>query len=424
MSYKKQFASSIVLVLLIFSLITFVGASSTMWSQTYGGASSDVAYAFIKTSDGGYAIAGGTESFGAGGADFWLVKADSSGNMEWNQTYGGENDDCANALIESSDGGYVLAGGTDSFGAGLYDFWLIKTDATGNMEWNQTYGGEEDDCAYTLIEASGGGYVLAGETSSVGAGEVDFWLIKVDSSGNMEWNQTYGGTAYENVYAIVEVSDGGYVLAGETETFSTLGYDCWLIKTDAAGNMEWNQTYSGESSTGGSAFVQTSDGGYALAGGAASVDGADYDFWLVKTDANGTLLWTQTYGGESYDVAWSIAEASDGGYLIAGGTSSFGAGVYDFWLVKTDETGNMDWNQTYGGESYDVAWSIAEASDGGYILVGETSSFGAGDSDFWLVKTDENGIIPEFPSWILVPLFVTATMVAMLYKKKLKHTIT
>jgi hypothetical protein len=183
LSKKLFLASAVLFVLASLLFIGSVGASSEMWSQTYGGADQEVAHSLVETSDGGYALAGYTNSSGAGHDDFWLVKTDANGNMEWNQTYGGVESDVANSLVETSDGGYALAGWTASFGAGDNDFWLVKTDANGNMEWNQTYGESEEEVAYSLVEASDGGFAIAGYTGSFGAGEADFWLIKTDEYG-------------------------------------------------------------------------------------------------------------------------------------------------------------------------------------------------------------------------------------------------
>jgi predicted secreted protein len=216
-------------------LINSVVESLELWSQTYGGTggtNDDLAYSLVETSDGGFALAGGTYSFGAGDCDFWLVKTDANGNMEWNQTYGGAAYDRAFTLVETSDGGLALAGNTGSFGAGDYDFWLVKTDANGNMEWNCTYGGTNGDSAHSLVETSDGGLALAGNTGSFGAGGDDFWLVKTDANGNMEWNQTYGGAAYDNARSLVETSDGGLALAGYTQSISTRDYDFGLVRTD------------------------------------------------------------------------------------------------------------------------------------------------------------------------------------------------
>jgi hypothetical protein len=185
-------------------------------------------------------------------------------------------------------------------------------------------------------------------------------------------------------------------------------------------NIEWNQTYGGIHADVAHSLVKTSDGGYALSGYIQSSGVYESrDFWLVKTDSEGNMMWNKTYGGKDWDTAHSLVETSDGGYAIAGYTGSFGAGEYDFWLVKTDLFGNMEWNQTYGGTDWDVAHSLVETSDGGYVIAGNTESFGAGEDDFWLVKTDEYGIVPEYSSWILPSLFLTATLVIVINKKRL-----
>jgi len=359
----------------------------TEWNKTYGGTSHDYAWGLVQTVDGGYALAGYTYSFGAGYYDFWLVKTDSAGNMQWNKTYGGTNSDWAYALVQTSDGGYAIAGYTDSFGAGLSDFWLVKTDSAGNMQWNKTYGGIGGDCAYALVQTSDGGYALAGVTFSFGAGDEDLWLVKADAAGNMEWNKTYGGTYSDGAWALVQTVDGGYALAGYTYFYGAGGYDFWLVKTDSAGNMQWNKTYGGTGEDKAFALVQTVDGGYALAGRTSSFGAGSVDFWLVKTDAAGNMQWNKTYGGTSHDDAWGLVQTVEGGYALAGVTYSFGAGNGDFWLVKTDAAGNAQWNKTYGGTNKDWAYAFVQTVDGGYALAGYTYSFGAGSSDFWLVKT-------------------------------------
>jgi hypothetical protein len=407
----KNFTLTVALSgLLMFSLVIPVGASLTGWSQTYGGTENDGALSLLQTSDGGYAMAGFTRSFGAGMDDFWLVKTDEAGGMQWNRTYGGAGSDIAVCLIETSDGGYALVGYTESFGAGSNDFWLIKTDKAGNIQWNQTYGGADGEYAFSLVETSDGGYTIAGYTRSYGAGRDDFWLIHVDSTGNAEWNQTYGGWDDDGTIFMVHTSDGGYALAGMTESF---GYgsdrdDFWLVKTDSSGNMEWNQTYGGAIREYGFCLVQTSDGGYAMAGCTCSFGAGSHDAWLVKADALGNLEWNRTYGGADVDGVTSLIQTSDGGYMLAGCTCSYGAGKGDFWLIKADEAGAMQWNRTYGGAEFDIASSLVATSDGGYTIAGYTYSFGAGNSDLWLIKTDEQGVIPEFSSW--TPILLALTM--------------
>jgi hypothetical protein len=341
--------------------------------------------------------------------------------MEWNKTYGGADHDIPHSLIQTADGGFALAGET-RLNLGHPDFWLVKTDAKGDMEWNQTYGGISIDRANSLIQTSDGGYALAGETSSFGAGEWDSWLVKTDANGNMEWNQTYGGTHGDNAISVVETSDGGFALAGNTDSFGAGTVNFWLVKTDGLGNMEWNRTY-GESDTNFVfSMIKTSDGGFALAGDLHSHDAGVENFWLVKTDGSGNMDWNQMYGGADVDIAFSLVETSDGGYVLAGETKASPAGDFDFWLVKTDTLGNEEWNRTYGGANDDFANSVVQTSDGGYAIAGDTLSFGVGDHDLWLIKTNEQGV-PEFPSWIILPLFLIATMVVIIYRNRLRRKI-
>ena len=424
---NRVLLGTLLLVLLCASLIFSAKADSTMWSQTYGGTDIDSDPSVLETSDGGYALAGRTESFGAGEDDIWLVKTDASGNMEWNRTYGGADGDWSSSLILTSDDGYAIAGVTGSFGVGDHDIWLIKLDSSGNMQWNKTYGGKDNDYVGAVVEAPDGGYAIAGtwnwttyyeEGNSVPVLHGDFWLIKTDIYGNMQWNKTYTGIYDDYAFSLVATSDGGYAIAGQTLTIGDGGYDFWLVKTDAVGNMQWNRTYGGISVDYVYSLVETSDGGYALAGVTNSFGAGGLDSWLVKTDEVGNKEWNHTYGGSGNDMAFSLIQVSDGGYAIAGRNDSTGGVWCDFWLVKTDAFGNMEWDQTYGGTSEDVATSVIETSDGGYALAGKTMSFGAGWSDFWLVKTDEFGVVPEAP-WIILPLLAIATVLIFVNKKKL-----
>jgi hypothetical protein len=390
-----------------FGLVKVDSAGNLEWNQTYGGANSDWAESVVQTSDGGYALAGKTNSFGAGQADFWLIKTNSTGNPVWNQTYGGTENDFAQSVVQTFDGGYALAGYTYSY-AVESDFWLVKVNVEMNQEhqlnfggtgiisgWRQTYGGVDYETAFSMVQTIEGEFALAGYTLSYGAGISDFWLVKTDSAGNLEWSQTYGGTDYDIAYSLVQTVDGGYALAGYTKSYGAGSYDFWLVKTDSAGNHLWNQTYGGTAYDTACSLVQTSDGGFTIAGYTSSFGAGGYDLWLVKTNVAGNTLWNQTYGGTENEFALSVVETVDGGYALAGYTKSFGAGLYDFWLVKTDSAGNMQWSQTYGGASndYDRAYSMVQTSEGGYALAGHTYSFDAGSADLWLVKTDvESGL--------------------------------
>jgi hypothetical protein len=233
---------------------------------------------------------------------------------------------------QTLDGGYALLGQTNSFGAGNNDFWLVKTDGSGNMEWNQTYGGTGNDVGIHVLQTVDGGYALAGSTSSFGAGSNDAWLIKTDVAGNVQWNQTYGGTGYDGGQCLEPTSDGGYALACITTSFGAGSLDSWLVKLDSSGTMEWNMTYGGTGSDGPTHFIQTEDEGYAIVG--FTTVGSDQNASLIKTDAFGNMEWNQTYGGTGTEIAYALLKTNDGYYLLTINTNSFGAGDNDIWLVS------------------------------------------------------------------------------------------
>jgi hypothetical protein len=234
---------------------------------------------------------------------------------------------------------------------------------------------------------------VAGYTYSFGAGGVDIFLIKTDANGDLQWAKTYGGTNDDYASSVQQTSDGGYIVAGGTRSFGAGGRDIFLIKTDANGNIQWAKTYGGTNWDWAFSVQQTSDGGYIVAGYTYSFGAGDGDIFLIKTDANGNIIWAKTYGGTYSDGAYSVRQTSDGRYIVAGGTNSFGAGGYDFFLIKTDVNGNIIWAKTYGETNYEWAYSVQQTSDGGYIVAGYTYSFGDGWYDIFLIKTDANGDI-------------------------------
>ena len=240
------------------------------WNKTFGGTDLDGASSVQQTSDGGYILAGYTYSYGAGSSDFWLVKTYSDGSKQWDKTFGGTDYDCIFSVQQTSDGGYILAGVTESYGAGNGDLWLVKTDSEGNKQWNRTFGGTDHDWAESVQQTSDGGYILAGVTESYGDGRTDFWLVKTDSKGNKEWDMTFGGTDYDSASSVQQTFDGGYILVGETMSYDAGRTDFWLVKTDSKGNKEWNRTFGGVNKDGGHSVQQTSDGGYILAGDTVS----------------------------------------------------------------------------------------------------------------------------------------------------------
>ena len=366
---------------------------TTEWSKTYGGLNDDVARSVVQTSDGGYAIAGYTNS--SGSFDFWLVKTDSAGSHLWNKTYGGvAAQEYAYSMVQTSDGGYAIAG----YNASIGDALLVRTDSNGNQLWSKTYGGPGNDTANSVVEASDGGYVLAGSTDSYGAGKNDFWLVRTDSYGTQMWNKTYGGPGNDTANSVVEASDGGYdsvdeasdggyVLAGSTDSYGAGKNDFWLVKTNAAGNQIWSRTYGGPGNDIASSIVRSFDNwGYVLAGSTDSYGAGKNDFWLVRTDSYSAQMWNKTYGGPGDDVASSVVQSLDLGFALAGYTTSYGGGSSDFWLVRTDLDGNHQWNETGEGPGDDVASSVVQTTDGGYAMAGITKPYGAINGDIRLVK--------------------------------------
>ena len=383
----------LILALLSVSLVTLFteyAHAQVRFAKTYGRTGNDLGWSVQQTSDGGYIVTGRTVLIL--NDDIFLVKTDANGNVEWANIYGGIYDDVAYSVQQTSDGGYILAGRTGSLSAND-DVFLIKTDANGNVQWAKTYRGANVDWAFSVQQTSYGGYIVAGRTRSFGAGNFDVFLIKTDADGNLEWAKTYGGTGDDWASSVQQTSDGGYILAGRTRSFGAGNFDVFLIKTDADGNLEWAKTYGGTGDDLAYSVQQTSDGGYIVAGETRSFGAGNNDVFLIKTDADGNVQWAKTYGGTGNDVGWAVQQTSDGGYIVAGETRSFGAGLSDVFLVKTDASGNIIWAKTYGGTGNDLAYSVRQTSDGGYIVAGLTRSYGVGGEDIFLIKTDANGNI-------------------------------
>jgi len=386
-------AKSIIVLVIVFeclltATIAAAGGPSIEWDKTFGGGSWDTGVSVQQTSDGGYIIAGSTDSYGAGSADVWLIKTDTDGNDIWKKTFGGSDGDRGQSVQQTSDGGYIIAGSTDSYGAGIVDVWLIKTDADGNDIWDKTFGGSDVDRGWSVQQTSDGGYIIAGDTQSYGAGNMDVWLIKTDADGNDIWKKTFGGSGGDVGESVQQTSDGGYIIAGNTSSYGAGIVDVWLIKTDADGNDIWEKTFGGSHWDSGESVQQTSDGGYIIAGYTFSFGEGGFDVWLIKTDADGNDIWNKTFGGSEHDYGRAVQQTSDGGYIIAGDTESYGAGKSDVWLIKTDADGERIWDKTIGGSDDEFGVSVQQTSDGGYIIAGETESFGAGKSDVWLIKVE------------------------------------
>jgi len=391
-------------VILAAAALALAQAPDTLWTREYGGPDHDNFRAVQMTSDGGYIAAGSTRSFGAGDYDFYLVKTNADGDTQWTRTYGGGTVDQAYAVQQTSDGGYVVAGGTKSFGTYLasfpdltpqFDVWVVRTNSTGGMIWAQNYGGTLHDEARAVQQTQDGGFIIVGYTQSYGLGDKNVYVIKTNANGDTIWTRTYGGSNSEEGYAVVQTADLGYAIAGYTKSYGAGNSDFYLIKTNAGGVPSWAHTYGGAANDEAYAMKIDYDGGFVLAGYTASFGAGASDFYLVKTDASGIALWTQTYGSIGEEKAYAIDLLPfECGYVLVG--YSYNSiitrfGEEDLYIVRTECDGEECWNSTYGGSSGDIGYGVDAAADRTYIIAGVKFS-GPGPSKAWLVKigTDDS----------------------------------
>ncbi|MEJ2240591.1 MAG: hypothetical protein P8Y18_00380 [Candidatus Bathyarchaeota archaeon] len=413
MGFRKATCIVIVISLFLFSCLSNAVFSLSdgwiEWNRMYRG--TEVG-SLVQTSDGGYAFCGKTNVTDPQG-DFLLTKIDSLGNVEWNQTYSGIAYEQANAMIITSDDGYALAGPTSSFGNGLRDFWLVKTDKDGNIEWNQTYGETGPEVPYSLVQTIDGGYALVGVRHSISSDGSDCWMVKTDSEGNMEWSKTLSGRQVDSAFSVIETSDGDLVVLCKEYTQNANYAFVSLTKMNSLGNIEWKQSYEGTFGNYCFSLIETSDGKIAFTCPNYLFDSGGGDFWLVKMSKEGNVELNKTYGGSEKDVPYSLIETSDGGFALAGSTESFGHGNTDYWLVKTDPEGEMEWSRFYGEPEHEICYSLIQASDGGYLLAGNELIWDTHEETIWLVKTNIQGI-SEFPLQIILVVGLTIVLVLLI----------
>lgn len=366
------------------------------WDKSFGGKYEEEAYSIQQTTDGGFIVAGRTNSWSVGGWDIWVVKLNPDGEMEWENTYGGKEDDWGNSIQQTKDGGYIVAGATKSKGGGGLDFWIVKIDSSGTVQWDTIFGAKYDDEAYCVKETKDGGFIAVGEidfkvltTGAVEGGNL--FVLKLTPKGNIEWDKTFGKDGEDNGSSIQLTKDGGYIVTGFTSSKGEGFTDFWTLKLNSDGEIEWEQTYGGKFDDQSSSIQQTKDGGYIVAGFTDSKGLGKSDYWIIKVDSAGDVEWDKTFGGNDWDVATSIQQIQDGGYIVAGWSTSVGLGGADFWIINIDSKGKSRWEKTYGGSKDDYPYSIQQTDDGGYVVAGVTASKGEGGLDFWVIKMDKDG---------------------------------
>ena len=319
-----------------------------------------------------------------------VVPVVPSSSNTWTKTFGGNDEDDGYSVQQTTDGGYIITG--SFFGNGNSDVYLIKTDGNGDSLWTKTFGGNDEDVGYSVQQTTDGGYIITGYTFSFGNGLRNVYLIKTDGNGNEQWNKTFSGTStWSEGRSVQQTTDGGYIITGVTVSSGNVD-SVYLIKTDGSGNEQWTKTFGGGGEDIGYSVQQTTDGGYIITGITSSFGNGDGDVYLIKTDVSGNEQWNKTFSGTStWDEGRSVQQTTDGGYIITGNTEVPGGTGSDVYLIKTDGNGNEQWNKTFGGITYDRGHSVQQTTDGGYIITGFTLSFGNGGFDVYLIKTDGNG---------------------------------
>ncbi|MAU71036.1 MAG: hypothetical protein CMP77_15200 [Flavobacterium sp.] len=383
---------------------------------TFGGSLNDSGKALVKTNDGGFAVLGHTQSNDgdvsdkdAEDFDFWLMKFDAQSGLEWTKSYGGSENDRGSDLVQTADGGFALLGFSESSNrdvsenGGSLDYWLAKIDANGNLLWQKSFGYKGRDEGISLIETKDQGYLLVGVldvTASEGQGNQtarnhaggDYWAVKINSSGDIEWSQYYGGTFTDTAYDVVEMNEGGYLIVGSSDSFDVDisdnkgTYDFWVVRITDIGELLWEKNFGGSEIDEAKAIIPTFDGNFLIVGDTRSNDqdvssnkGAA-DIWVVKIDGAGDLVWEQTYGGSGFDAASSVVAASDGGYLIAGNSRSgdgdlqSNQGQNDAWVLKINDEGIIVWQRSVGGSQIDLAAAVIELNGEKVLAVGESAS--------------------------------------------------
>lgn len=368
----------------------------TYFSQVFGGNASDRATAVAETPDGGLLVLGNTLSYGAGNSDIFAARLNPDGNAAWFKTYGGAGTDEAYSVVGAGDGSFVIAGCTNSFGASGVDVLVIKIDGSGNVIWSNYYRLPQDDYSVSLQEYTDGSFVLAGYSNFVPERNFDAMLIKIDVSGSFEWGRVYGGIWNDFGSAVKVSGDGSLLLLGYGYSDEANG-DINLMRIYGDGVLQWSKHYGGGGFDRAYDMQFTSDNGIIICGHTQSFGLSSGDAYFFKTDANGFVYWSKTLGGAGVDSAVSVRETSDGGFIAIGTTSSFGAGGNDLCLMRLFGDGAFNWYGVIGGSSNDGGSYITQKSSGDFVLAGSTQSLGSGGDDAYVLtlRSSGSGCLPD-----------------------------
>jgi hypothetical protein len=392
---KKVIITSVLFIM----FTSFLSLNAQQWARAYGGRYAEDPWGdecLQKTRDGGFVFSCLTNSYGDQRGNLLVVKLSSKGEIEWQRVFLGNRMATLASIQQTMDGGYIVICNTYyPLNSASYYFWILRLTSNGDIEWQRIYGGGNGDMPYSVRQTSDGGYIVAGETRSFGSGGKDIWVLKLYSNGDIEWQRTYGGSNDEEPSTIQQTRDEGFVIAGWTNSFGAGLNDFWVLKLYSNGDIEWQRTYGGGGVENARSIHQTSDGGYGVAGFTSSFGVGIWDFWILKLNPNGDIEWQRTYGGSMFDDATSIQQTSEGGFIVAGHTFSFDAESGDICVLKLSPYGDIEWQRNYGGSYDEGGGYICQTNDYGYLLAGYTRSFGAGDNDILILDLNSSGDIDQ-----------------------------
>jgi hypothetical protein len=364
------------------------------WSITIGGERDEWLRTVIEAPDGGYAAAGWTTSSGEGERDCFVVRLSARGDILWQRSYGGPGRDEPRQIIPASGGGFIVAGFTTSWGGGASDGWVFKIDADGNLLWQKALGSSGNDTIEAALEATDGGTLLAGGADPSGTGSEALWILMLAMDGSVQWQKTYQLDLSNQAYALEQTSDGGFVVAAQIAHSGLENSDAWVMKIDPSGDIAWQNSFGSDGKDLAASIARASDGGYIVAGWSDSFGDGTQDAWVIKLDGGGEVTWQNVYDGGAMDWAEAVVRCADGGAIVAGGTGEPESGPWSVWIFKLDARGSMVWQKIYNGAAGGYALDLRPTSDGGSVAAAWALSLYSW-YDAWLIKTTEDGDISD-----------------------------